>query len=162
MKPRPIAALLLGSALLFGQAARAQDAVPIPVRAFGPSFPSMSGPARLPDGSMSVETKQSIGCLILGTGFSGAAVLAGAENLINVVGGGVVPVNNSGILWMATIGLTFATFCAVGAALTPLLTETAAVAPQPPAPRLAPPAAPAPAGGPQARGVLARALVPAR
>jgi hypothetical protein len=90
------------------------------VRAFGPSFPGMNGPARLPDGRMSLETRQSVGCLLLGTAMTGASALAGAENLINIIGGGVVQPRSQSIVFLGTLGITFGTFCAVGAALTPL------------------------------------------
>jgi hypothetical protein len=139
----------------------------IQARVVGPAFPNMSGPAREPDGSMSAETRQSVGCLILGTTMTGAAAIAGAENLIFLISGDVVPVRNQGVFILGTLAVTFGTFCAIGATLTPLWDSWTA-SPSP-APAAAPPPAPAPATapvrllpvgatGPLAQGVLADRL----
>lgn len=174
--PRALAAILPGTglalagALLFATPAHATDpraegaARVIEARAFGPSFPEMSGPARTPDGRMSTETRQSVGCLLLGTGMTTAAALAGAENLIHIIGGGVVPARNQAVLYLGTLGVTFGTFCAVGAALTPLWDEWRDGA----RPAATPPSeAPAPSASPggarvvpaRANGVLADRLL---
>lgn len=90
------------------------------VRAFGPSAPPMTEAPAHPDGRPARVTEQSIGCLLLGTGVSGLTLLAGAENLVNVVGGGLVRAANPRVLTLGVAAVTFGTFCAVGGALTPL------------------------------------------
>lgn len=90
-----------------------------------------------PEHAMPEEVKQSIGCLLTGTvGVIGAAA-AGGENLINIIAGGVVVPQNRAVLYIGLAGVVFASFCAVGQALTPVwlyYTEPAPDAAQPPMP----------------------------
>jgi hypothetical protein len=90
---------------------------------------------------------------------AGVGAVAGATNLIHLVGGGVVPVQNQAILYLSTIAVTFGTFCAIGATLTPLWDAWGDTAPAAAPAATAPPAAPMPARlrllPVQAQGVLA-------
>ena len=66
------------------------------------------------------SVKQSMGCLIGGTTATAAALLAGGRNVMNVIaGGGLVPANPA-VLYIGLVGVVFASFCAIGQALTPL------------------------------------------
>jgi len=81
-------------------------------------------PARLPKPltlhrTFSDEELHSIGCLVGGTIGTGAAVAAGGVDVVNIIAGGVVPVSNPLALGIAMAGVVFASFCAVGQALTP-------------------------------------------
>jgi hypothetical protein len=135
----------------------ARETSPLPpvllrqARAFGPSPPILDGPAREADGTATLVTRQSIGCLLVGTAATTATALAGAENLVNVIGGGLVVAANSRVLSLAVLGVTFTTFCSIGGALTPLylhLRETP-VAPAVPPRETSPPAM---SGGPALPG----------
>lgn len=101
-----------------------------PAKYYGPSFPTLSEDVP-PDGRMSDATKQSIGCVLTGSGGTALAVWAGGENLVNVIAGGMVVPANAVVLYTGLVGVVFASFCAIGQALTPLymhLVET----PEPP------------------------------
>ncbi len=109
----------------------------VDVKSYGPSFPTLDAPATTPDGGMNDSVKQSIGCVVGGTVGSIAALSAGAENLINVIAGGLVGPANPVVLYSSLLGVVFASFCAVGQAVTPLVLYYAAPAPValPPPPR---------------------------
>lgn len=138
-EPGLIAAALAAALLAQPGAAGAGELLPVPVsvregpalapipavlrrdvRAFGPSAPPVREIPVEPDGSPSLIAQQSIGCLIVGSGMTGLAMLAGSENLVNIVGGGLVRAANPQVLALGVLGVTFGTFCAVGGALTPL------------------------------------------
>ena len=71
-------------------------------------------------GSTDDSVKQSMGCLIGGTTGTAVALLAGGRNVMNVIaGGGLVPANPA-VLYIGIVGVVFASFCAIGQALTPL------------------------------------------
>ncbi|CAA7617026.1 conserved exported hypothetical protein [Candidatus Terasakiella magnetica] len=93
----------------------------IDVKSYGPSFPVMSEPVATPSGEMSETVKQSIGCVVGGTVGTAAALSAGAENLVNVIAGGLVTPANPFVLYSSLMGVVFASFCAVGQAVTPLV-----------------------------------------
>jgi hypothetical protein len=80
--------------------------------------------ASAPTPSLTVEDSlsldESIGCLVGGLAGTGAALLAGGQNLVNVVAGGLVAPANPLVLYTGLVGVVFASFCAVGQALTPL------------------------------------------
>jgi hypothetical protein len=63
--------------------------------------------------------RQSLGCLIAGTAGLGVALTADGVNIINVIAGGVVNPANQLVLYTSLVGVVFASFCAVGQALTP-------------------------------------------
>ena len=81
-----------------------------------PYGPGTDGPALTTDDPV----KQSMGCLVGGTTGTALALLAGGRNVMNVIaGGGLVPAN-PGVLYIGLVGVVFASFCAIGQALTPL------------------------------------------
>jgi hypothetical protein len=75
--------------------------------------PLMAHP-RLSDAEM-----QSVGCLVTGLAGTGVAMAAGGVDVINLIAGGLVPVSSNLALGTALVGVVFASFCAVGQALTP-------------------------------------------
>lgn len=79
------------------------------------SLPATAGEHQMPE-----EVKQSIGCVVTGTAGVAAAVAAGGENLINIIAGGIVVPQNRAVLYIGLAGVVFASFCAVGQALTPI------------------------------------------
>ncbi|MEO5335726.1 MAG: hypothetical protein H7841_02360 [Magnetospirillum sp. WYHS-4] len=76
-------------------------------------------PISRPGGSLSDGEKQSIGCLAAGTAGMGIAMAADGTNVINVIAGGLVFPANQAVLYISLVGVVFASFCAVGQALTP-------------------------------------------
>lgn len=116
--------------------ALAGSVLKVDVKSYGPSFPTMDTPAATPNGEMSDSVKQSIGCVVGGTAGTVAALSAGTENLINVIAGGLVRTANPVVLYTSLLGVVFASFCAVGQAMTPLVLYYAAPPPAaPPPPR---------------------------
>jgi hypothetical protein len=82
-------------------------------RPYGPGSDGASVPGDDP-------IRQSMGCLIGGTSATAIALLAGGRNVMNVIaGGGLVPANPV-VLYVGLVGVVFASFCAIGQALTPL------------------------------------------
>lgn len=63
---------------------------------------------------------QSVGCVAVGLTGTSIAVLAGGENVVSILSGGLVVPVNQVALYTAIIGVVFGTFCAVGQAVTPL------------------------------------------
>jgi hypothetical protein len=64
--------------------------------------------------------KQSMGCLVGGATATAISLMAGGRNVMNVIaGGGLVPANPA-VLYIGLVGVVFASFCAIGQALTPL------------------------------------------
>lgn len=107
-------------------AAAYATALPGPLRqikAFGPSAPPLRERISRAADDMPMVLKQSIACLVLGSSGTAAAAMVGAENLVNVVGGGLVVTRNRIVLALGVAGVVFGTFCAVGGALTPLYLE---------------------------------------
>jgi len=90
------------------------------VKSYGPGFPMLSPDPRMPEVGMDDSVKQSAGCLISGVFGTSLALYAGAENLVNVIAGGIVASGNSLVLYTGIVGVVFASFCAIGQALTPL------------------------------------------
>ncbi len=93
-----------------------------PVKSYGPSgSPSSNG-----NGSSSGELEfgdseqGSLGCILGGTLGTAGALLIGGENIINLIAGGLVPVSSPAALYAAMGGVVFASFCAVGQAMTPM------------------------------------------
>lgn len=140
--------LALGASLLLATAAgalagdlRAEASHPpmVLAKSYGPSFPTMEGPARETNGEMAFITKRSLGCLGLGTAATLAVIGSSVvENAIHVIGGGVVAAANPTVTFLAVGGVVFASFCAVGHAMTPLVVHYF----NPPEPVAAPPAQP--------------------
>ncbi len=102
-----IAALIAGG-LVFG---------PIDARGQGMP-PGIADPHH--HSEMSPEVKQSVGCLISGTVATIGSLALGGENLVNLIAGGVVLPQNRAVLYVGIVGVVFASFCALGQAVTPL------------------------------------------
>lgn len=78
----------------------------------------------LPDAdNMPDDVKSAWGCLIGGTVGTGIALAVNAENLINVVAGGIVAPSSPAVLAIGLAGVVFGTFCTLGQAFTPLYTH---------------------------------------
>lgn len=71
-----------------------------------------------PDAPENVKT--AWGCVIGGTVGTGVAMAANAENLINVIAGGIVAPASPAVLAIGLAGVVFGTFCTLGQAMTPL------------------------------------------
>jgi hypothetical protein len=106
-------------------------------KSYGPSFPAMEDPARDVTGAPTLVVQQGFGCLILGTAGTAAAMGASSLNVVQNIAGGLVAPANATVLGLGLVGVVFATYCSIGAAVTPLylhLTgDPAAEPPQPPA-----------------------------
>lgn len=89
-------------------------------KSYGPSFPTLDADATQDPEKWSDTVRQSMGCLVTGSAGTTAALFAGGENLVNVIAGGVVSAANPVVLYVGLFGVVFASFCAVGQALTPL------------------------------------------
>lgn len=89
-------------------------------KSYGPPEPLPDDPASRPDGTMDDTVKQSIGCVLGGTVGTTIALAAGGENLVNIIAGGLVAPANPLVLYTGLVGVVFASFCAIGQAMTPL------------------------------------------
>lgn len=101
------------------QAAHTQDALDAMAEKTGTPAP------RLPPAPMSEQVQSSYGCFLTGSAGTVAAVSFGAENLVNVVAGGIVAPANPAVLAIGLLGVVFASFCTVGQALTPMALDIA-------------------------------------
>ncbi|HYD68720.1 hypothetical protein [Azospirillum sp.] len=77
--------------------------------------PMLPAADNLPD-----DVRSGWGCLIGGTVGTGIAMAANAENLINVIAGGIVAPASPAVLAIGLAGVVFGTFCTLGQAVTPL------------------------------------------
>lgn len=68
----------------------------------------------------SEDVKKAWGCVIGGTVGTGVTLAAGAENLINVIAGGLVAPASPAVLAIGLAGVVFATFCTLGQQFTPM------------------------------------------
>lgn len=66
------------------------------------------------------DVKTAWGCVIGGTVGTGVTLAAGAENLINVIAGGLVAPASPAVLAIGLAGVVFGTFCTLGQAITPI------------------------------------------
>jgi hypothetical protein len=144
---RVTAAILAAGVLTASVSARAGEAGPLVALPAGVAVPAMLyrpvNTAPAPETELSPEVQQSLGCAITGTVGTGAAIIAGGENLVNIIAGGVVAPANKAVLYIGLVGVVFASFCAIGQALTPLYLYATAPAETP-----SPDAAPRPAAVP--------------
>ncbi|MGE0719458.1 MAG: hypothetical protein AB7P02_28710 [Alphaproteobacteria bacterium] len=93
----------------------------VAVKSYGPGFPSLEGgPVATHAGAMSPEVKKSVGCLVTGVAATALSLSAGSENLVNLIAGGIVQPANATVLYIGVFGVVFASFCAIGQAVTPL------------------------------------------
>jgi hypothetical protein len=88
------------------------------------------------DGGMSLDVKRSVACLGTGAVATAASLAADPANLTFVMGGGIVPIANMGVLGLGLVAVVFTSFCAIGAALAPIYLyytghEPSAVTPEP-------------------------------
>lgn len=105
-------------------------------KSYGPGSQTPQPEAPSEAGGWSDGAKQSMGCLMGGTVGTTAALIAGGENLVNIIAGGIVPAGNPVALYVGLFGVVFASFCAVGQALAPLYVDYFA---EPPLSAQAPP-----------------------
>ncbi|HEY0833904.1 MAG TPA: hypothetical protein VGE72_08360 [Azospirillum sp.] len=80
----------------------------------------MSTPMLPSTDDISDDVKSAWGCVIGGTVGTGVTLAAGAENLINVIAGGLVAPASPAVLAIGLAGVVFGTFCTIGQAFTPL------------------------------------------
>lgn len=73
-------------------------------------------PREIPD-----DVRSAWACVAGGSAGTAAALAAGAENLINVVAGGVVAPSNRSVMVLGLAGVVFTTFCTLGQQLLPLV-----------------------------------------
>jgi len=106
-------ALFLGAGSLSPAAADVMAAEPAQYRA-----PVLA--VEPPRDGMPTDALQSAHCAMFGTGASVVALHAGAENLVNLIAGGLVPPANRAALYIGIVGVVFASFCQIGQAFTPL------------------------------------------
>lgn len=96
------------------------DRAVLMAKSYGPGFPTLDADVTQDPEKWSDTVRQSMGCLVTGSAGTTAALFAGGENLVNVIAGGVVSAANPVVLYVGLFGVVFASFCAVGQALTPL------------------------------------------
>ncbi|GEM_PF-1585203 len=140
------AAVTLALALVAATMAWTADASedlppPVSVKSYGPGFELPDRPSRLGNMSYSDEITEydlSYGCIIGGVTGTGLSVGAGGLNVINLIAGGIVPAATPVAAYLALGGVVFASFCAVGQALTPAVMATYGYFAPPPKP-VAPP-----------------------
>ncbi|HYD68300.1 hypothetical protein [Azospirillum sp.] len=66
------------------------------------------------------DVRKAWGCVIGGTTGTVVTLAAGAENLINVIAGGLVAPASPAVLAIGLAGVVFATFCTLGQQFTPM------------------------------------------
>lgn len=108
MKKMSLKAAVVVSALLAAGPLAAQETA-------SPMVPPKA-PPHTPD-----DVRQAWACVAGGSVGTAAAVAAGAENLVNVVAGGVVAPSNRAVMIVGLTGVVFTTFCTLGQQLLPLV-----------------------------------------
>lgn len=98
------------------------EPIAILAKSYGPEFTLPRRP-QLPDDQTSrpqvSEYDLSLGCIIGGVTGTTLSVGAGGLNVVNLIAGGLVPAASPVAAYLALGGVVFASFCAVGQALTP-------------------------------------------
>jgi hypothetical protein len=89
-------------------------------KAYGPAFPAMEDPPRDEHGAPTLVVQQGLGCVLVGTAGTAAALGASSLNVVQHIAGGLVAPANPAVLALGLAGVVFASYCSVGAALTPL------------------------------------------
>jgi len=95
----------------------------LPAKSYGPSgSPGGNGSSSSSSDTLEFGDSEmgSMGCIVGGTAGTAISFLIGAENIINLIAGGLVPVSSPAALYAAMGGVVFASFCAVGQAMTPM------------------------------------------
>jgi hypothetical protein len=110
----------------------------------------------------SFRTAQSVACLATGGVATVAALGFGWQNVTNLISGGVVPAAGPGAVALGLFGVVFASFCAIGQALTPLYLDIVHDVQLPPTlpPTGVVPSAPEAAGPRTAAPVVIRVAAP--
>jgi hypothetical protein len=117
-------AVAASGALWAGDAAAGLAAIDVaPAKAYGPDFTLPNRPDLDADSAIT-EYDLSLGCIVGGVTGTGLSVGAGGLNVINLIAGGIVPASNPIAAYLALGGVVFASFCAVGQALTPTVMAT--------------------------------------
>ena len=119
----------------------------IQVKSYGPtgSPSTASGNGSSESVEFGESERGSLGCLVGGVAGTAGALLVGGENIINLIAGGLVVPSSPAALYASLFGVVFASFCAVGQAMTPAVVyayrryfedgESALPMSAPPAPR---------------------------
>ena len=93
-----------------------------PAKSYGPSgSPASNGNGASDTLEFGESEKGSLGCLIGGVAGTAGALLIGGENIINLIAGGMVIPASPAALYASMFGVVFASFCAVGQAMTPAI-----------------------------------------
>lgn len=92
------------------------------VKSYGPSGAPASGKGGDGNGGLEFGESEinSLGCVVGGSVGMGAALAIGGINISNLIAGGLVPAASPAALYASLFGVVFATFCAVGQAVTPV------------------------------------------
>jgi len=93
----------------------------LPIKSYGPSgSPSSNGNGGSSDTLEFGDSERgSMGCLAGGVLGTAGALYIGGENIINLIAGGLVVPTSPAALYASLFGVVFASFCAVGQAMTP-------------------------------------------
>ncbi|MFO1039266.1 MAG: hypothetical protein U1E45_20675 [Geminicoccaceae bacterium] len=79
------------------------------------------------------QTREGIACLVTGSVATGLAVVAGWQNVTNLMSGGIVNATTPAAVGLALFGVVFGSFCAIGQALTPVFVNVFDLPPPSPA-----------------------------
>lgn len=91
------------------------------IKSYGPSGSPAVGNGNGNGGLEFGESElNSLGCIVGGATGMGAALAIGGLNISNLIAGGIVPAATPAALYASLFGVVFATFCAVGQAVTPV------------------------------------------
>lgn len=82
--------------------------------------PAAADPGYASRNGATASEQASVGCFVGGTTGAVGAYLLGGENLVNLIAGGLVPAAGPA-LYVALGGVVFASFCAIGQAVTPVI-----------------------------------------
>lgn len=87
---------------------------------YHPLAPSEMTSGEPPSEAFTEQTREGIACLVTGTVATGLAVVAGWQNVTNLMSGGIVNATTPAAVGLALFGVVFGSFCAIGQALTPV------------------------------------------
>ncbi len=123
--PRPLWEYTETTPLL--TAAQAPREPVLTIKSYGPSgAPSGNGNSQnSPEApEFGDSERSSLGCIVGGTLGTAGALMVGGENIINLIAGGLVIPGSPAALYASLFGVVFASFCAVGQAMTPVVVYT--------------------------------------
>jgi hypothetical protein len=84
-----------------------------------------------PENGLPEDVKVAIACAAVGSVATAAAVAVGAENLTNLIAGGVVAPASPAVLYLGLVGVIFAAFCGIAENLMPIYLHATEPAPEP-------------------------------